>query len=714
MLVQLTNAGAALLEANAGPIQVATAKLGSAFGYVPDPTDVNIHGSLVYTGAPSQYFVVNANVVKYSVYLDYNLGPFNFGELGLFTSDGTLFALAANDELLSKIAISAGTSGNSIRLDIYLSMVGNNYEMWLDYAETNNQFRMAVLGSVDSLPSPKNATPNAYVITGMAADQSSFLAYTDRNGLWQFDAYAYANQASATVKAFDSQSVTIGIADFVPGMAPAYLGAVIAEFSTGSLYGICRYVSSCVITGNNVVLGFDNPLMQTPVIGDKIVVFARQQLSTTIPNLPIATHTSLGAVKIGTTLSITADGLIDVANTSYPVTSVNNKTGAVILTASDITGFAAVATTGNYNDLSNKPTAYSLPIATATVLGGVKAPASNEHLAIAGDGTIDLTFNPVKSVNGALPDPSTGNVVLSTTAPVGLVTPTQIPNGGDFNSYQTAGLFFVLDADAGSLLNAPNTSVGGTLDVEPMTTTATGGDVIQRYMQAGALYFRRYAQSTNTWSTWAHVATSSAIPIASSTQLGGILVGAGLNITGVGVLSTQIQSINGKSDQFTVLSASDVSAVPLSDKQAPGGVATLDATATTPIPATDPYTYGRVPFYQNTLGTWQTAGTWDAAANHVVQAHSTITTSDTNTALLSSGRHTIDISYGGNGVLGLTNPDYQTVSAEGMVYEVTVAGTTNLDGYSQWDVGDLAVVVNGKWKKITINFANVVFPSATF
>lgn len=46
---------------------------------------------------------------------------------------------------------------------------------------------------------------------------------------------------------------------------------------------------------------------------------------------------------------------------------------------SDIEGvpeFAAVATTGSYNDLSDKPTipsAYSLPVATASVLGGVKS-----------------------------------------------------------------------------------------------------------------------------------------------------------------------------------------------------------------------------------------------------------------------------------------------------------------------------------------------------
>jgi hypothetical protein len=44
-------------------------------------------------------------------------------------------------------------------------------------------------------------------------------------------------------------------------------------------------------------------------------------------------------------------------------------------TWSNLTGkptFATVATSGNYNDLSNTPAAYSLPTASATVLGGIK------------------------------------------------------------------------------------------------------------------------------------------------------------------------------------------------------------------------------------------------------------------------------------------------------------------------------------------------------
>lgn len=706
MLVQLTNAGAALLAANSGPIELSTFELGSAFGYIPEPTDTNIHGSLIYTGAPSSFLVVNANVFKYSAYLDYDLGPFNFGELGLYTANGTLFALASASALIAKQPESAGVYvGNSIRLDIYLSIVGQNYAMWLDYASSSNNFQMAVLQSPDSLPQPQNATPNAYIITGATSQQSSFIAYTSQTGLWNFDCYQYANQAAATITAFTPNSITISQSQYVPGMSPAYLGATIVEFSSGALYGICRYVSSVSLSGGNAILSFDTPLLQTPAIGDTVLAFGRQQLSTTIPNLPIATTSSLGAVIIGDTLTVSETGLINVNASSYPVLSVNGMTGEVVLTASNISGLATVATTGLYSSLIGTPAPYSLPIATTSSLGGVIAP-SDGNLTIGGTGVIDLGFSPVKTVNGISPD-GTGNVTVPPSAVVGLVAPQAIAASTDFNTIQTTGLYFGLDANASTFLNAPNTTSGGVLDVEPFTTTASGGDVIQRYTQAGAMFFRRYSQSANTWSTWVQVSTSAALPPATTSTLGAVIVGAGLAINVTGVLSAGITTVNGQTGAV-VLTAASVNAVPLSQVNAQGGVPSLSITAVTPIPATDPYTYGRIPFFQNTLGTWENAGKWDASANHLIQAHTGSVTTDTNTSLASGGLQTIDISYNDNGPTGLTVPDYQSVSAEGNVYEVSVAGTTTLDGTSVWNVGDLAVCVNGGWIKIAAPGANLL------
>jgi hypothetical protein len=407
MQIQITDAGVALLQSSQGPVALTLAKFGSGVNYTPEPTDTNIHGTLVFSTAPTAPAVVSANIYRYSVIVDLSAPSFDFGEVGLFTSDGTLFALCVSTELIHKLQLTANSFGNSLRLDAYLSMVGSNYDMWLDTAESNNQFRMAVIGSVDQLPQPQNATPNAYVVQGQSTAQASYLAYTDRQGLWNFDAYSYAPVETATVSGMDSQSVTIPLSQYVAAMNPAYFGQVILEFNSGPLYGVCRYVKTAVTSGNNVTLGFDTPVLITPNVGDTFITFQRNSAEVNV--IPAATTSAIGGIIVGQSLTVQSDGTLNVDYTKipYPVKTVAGRTGDIVLTAADVSGLATVATTGSYNDLSNKPAAYVLPVATASVLGGVRAPG-NGNLNISGTGVIDLGFTPVSSVNG-----ETGAVTLT-------------------------------------------------------------------------------------------------------------------------------------------------------------------------------------------------------------------------------------------------------------------------------------------------------------
>lgn len=71
---------------------------------------------------------------------------------------------------------------------------------------------------------------------------------------------------------------------------------------------------------------------------------------------------------------------------------VTNSSGVIVpaatIAASAVSGLATVATSGSYNDLTDKPTntsGYTLPVATASVLGGVKQGA---NITIDGDGVI--------------------------------------------------------------------------------------------------------------------------------------------------------------------------------------------------------------------------------------------------------------------------------------------------------------------------------------
>lgn len=89
--------------------------------------------------------------------------------------------------------------------------------------------------------------------------------------------------------------------------------------------------------------------------------------------------------------------------------------------ASMITGLSTVATSGSYNDLSDKPTipsAYTLPKATSSTLGGVEI-GSNISVA---DGTISITKSNVTSALGYTPPTSDTVYDNATTTTAGLMS----------------------------------------------------------------------------------------------------------------------------------------------------------------------------------------------------------------------------------------------------------------------------------------------------
>lgn len=122
------------------------------------------------------------------------------------------------------------------------------------------------------------------------------------------------------------------------------------------------------------------------------------QLNDAIAGVTInpATTTTLGGVIVGTGLSVDQTGVLSANSaTLYPSTGQNTDgamtqkatTDALALKA-DSSSLAAVATTGDYGDLLNTPSPYTLPAATANRLGGVKV---GKGLAINANGVLSAT-----------------------------------------------------------------------------------------------------------------------------------------------------------------------------------------------------------------------------------------------------------------------------------------------------------------------------------
>lgn len=125
--------------------------------------------------------------------------------------------------------------------------------------------------------------------------------------------------------------------------------------------------------------------------------------------LPTASSSTLGGVKIGSGLTINTSGVVSADVTSSTLTAYAKTMD-----------LSAVATSGNYNDLSNKPTipaAYTLPNATSSTLGGVKV-GSNISVS---DGTISLAKSNVTSALGYTPA-TTNNASFTGTTMVQTLT----------------------------------------------------------------------------------------------------------------------------------------------------------------------------------------------------------------------------------------------------------------------------------------------------
>lgn len=113
----ITQAGlnASTVAAQPGGISVklTTFKVGSGSAYTPTKADTALHGSALYTGAITGYIRQGDGSLLVSCVLPLDVGPFTFGEVGLYDQGGTLFALACLPSPVQKISSLAGGFGDT-------------------------------------------------------------------------------------------------------------------------------------------------------------------------------------------------------------------------------------------------------------------------------------------------------------------------------------------------------------------------------------------------------------------------------------------------------------------------------------------------------------------------------------------------------------------------------------------------------------------------
>lgn len=700
MIVQLTEYGLQLLNDTKKPLVIKDYKLGTAYNYALGPSIADIQGQSVYNGQVTDYVTLTANVVKYQIALDYNVGDFKFGEFGLYVN-GRCVAVGVDTEETEKVKFLSRDIGNAIVIDIYLQMTDGNYIMWADALKPGDQVSVAVVQAVDYLPAISSSGPNMYIVAPVNVNQADTLAYTSNTGLWAFDNYQYENSHEFTVNQCTPNSVVIDTRslenDRLQQLSPAYAGQTIFEFISGKNVSICRTVTTFVIGNGTSTFSFNVPLAIMASAGDRIRVFSRQKLSITDTVIPVATTSSLGGVIVGDGLDITYDGILSV---DFPVTSVNGQYGDVVLSIDQIDGVADVAISNDYNDLDNKPDPYVLPVASNDALGGVKIPNGGDF-SITNTGTLGLTFEPVKSVNGTAPD-HLGNVTVKFDEEIsGLIVPMRLPERTDLNNYNASGLYYGTAEDANNWTNKPDFtfSQNVTLEVVPIGDGFNPADAIQRLSTNGYIFLR--IRSNNTWYEWQQFYSLSNIPIASTTQLGLMQVGDGLSVNSRGVVEANVKSVNGMTGNIDFAQIDWKTLLGFLFNQY-GGIPELSENEADP--SRDDFDqesmkFGRIGWRQLTYGAMYLAGNWNSTTNEV-----------TDTSELEDAEKGLPqyqkLENGGKIRWLIPNSDpneednYQLFRAKGWMVKVTDTSNRVLDNESHWLTDDWALSTGREWVRL--------------
>jgi hypothetical protein len=253
----------------------------------------------------------------------------------------------------------------------------------------------------------------------------------------------------------------------------------------------------------------------------------------------------------------TAGQTITVTNTG--VLTVNGESGNVSINASNLPGLATVASTGLYSDLIGAPAPYVLPVATATVLGGIMV---GSGLSITQSGVLSVTpvTEPVTSVSG-----QTGAVVVEATDNGAPNSQSLIVNSGAttgdiiLNRLAVAGSGLAISTADGVTTITSSGLEGAVLTVDGQSPNAQGNVVVQAVDNVGTgnsliensgattgnLTFNKIYAGSNITVTpdtdgnlvIAGTVNQYTLPPATSTTLGGVTAGANVTISSTGVIS---------------------------------------------------------------------------------------------------------------------------------------------------------------------------------
>jgi len=103
-------------------LQLTTFKVGTGVGYTPTKSDTALHGTILYSDNITSFSTAADGSLIVNCTIDVNAGPFDFGEVGIYTSTGALFALMALPQLEHKYTALGSNVASTFTFQCYLRL----------------------------------------------------------------------------------------------------------------------------------------------------------------------------------------------------------------------------------------------------------------------------------------------------------------------------------------------------------------------------------------------------------------------------------------------------------------------------------------------------------------------------------------------------------------------------------------------------------------
>lgn len=310
-------------------VKILTFKLGSGVGYVPTRTQTALQGTILYQAPITDVIKTGPRTLEYLVILPSTVGTFDFGEIGLYTENGSLVHVTTFPNLHTKLADSGADIGNELVYRIPVNFAADGANVNIQTANVSVG-RLGEVASFNALDRAAAATTNAYLIPNVLAYPDPTIAFSPQGSTrWFFSNYR-RNYLGVPIVAVGTGWVDIAPRDLI---TVQNAGDIIFQLISGPNEGRVRAITSVTSgAGGNLRLNYSDALTQIAVgntleILTNINRFIESQLVVQAGEfIPLVQKAAANGVA-------TLD-----SNAKIPITQIN-------LATENVAGIAQIATT---------------------------------------------------------------------------------------------------------------------------------------------------------------------------------------------------------------------------------------------------------------------------------------------------------------------------------------------------------------------------------